>query len=149
MAFGAAAAPVVRQWGPLPAVLGGLVLIVLAVLGLVRSGAAGSVEGTPASPGSAWQRFGLFLGLTAINPATLVYFAAVTVGLGEPLREARAAAVFVAGIGLTSLLWQLIVVGTGAVLRHRVTERTRRRSRQAGSLVVAALGVGMLIGALP
>lgn len=144
--FGAVAAPVIRGWGSWPAALGGLVLIVIAGLGLWKSSRAPDAA-APAPSGSGWQRFVLFLGLTAVNPATLVYFAAITVGLSGLLDTPAAAVAFVAGVGLASVTWQLVVVGIGAALRHRITERTRRVSVLAGNLVVAGLGVAMLVGA--
>ncbi len=143
---GAAAAPVIGAWGRWPAVLGGSVLVVIAALGLWRSSRP-PADAEPAPSGSGWQRFVLFLGLTAINPATLVYFAAITVGLAGRLGAPSAAAAFVAGVGLASVSWQLVVVGAGAVLRHRITERSRRLSVLVGNLVVAGLGVAMLVGA--
>lgn len=144
--FGAAAAPVIGAWGRWPAVVGGCVLIGIAGLGVWRSSRR-PADALPAPGGSGWQRFVLFLGLTAINPATLAYFAAITVGLTGRLGTPAAAAAFVAGVGLASVTWQLVVVGTGAVLRHRITERTRRLSVLVGNLVVAGLGVAMLAGA--
>lgn len=147
VAFGAAAAPVIGGWGRWPAVLGGAVLLVIATLGLWRSSRPPADGATPPA-GSGWRRFVLFLGLTAINPATLVYFAAITVGLAGRLGTPAAAAAFVAGVGLASVSWQLVVVGTGAALRHRITERARRLSVVIGNLVVGGLGVAMLVGAL-
>ncbi len=144
--FGAAAAPVIGRGGRWPAVLGGTVLVGIAALGLWRSSRA-PADAAPAPSGSGWRRFVLFLGLTAINPATLIYFAAITVGLGGRLGTPAAAVAFVAGVGLASTAWQLVVVGTGAVLRHRITERARRLSVVVGNLVVAGLGVAMLVGA--
>jgi len=147
--FGAVAAPVIGGWGSWPAVIGGGVLVGIATLGLWRLAARPAADGPAPEPaGSGWQRFVLFLGLTAVNPATLVYFAAITVGLTGRLGTTATASAFVIGVGLASVSWQLVVVGTGAILRHRITERARRLSVLAGNLVVAGLGVAMLVGAL-
>ena len=147
--FGAGAAPVISGWGSWPAVSGGAVLVGSAALGLWRLATRPAADGPAPEPaGNGWQRFVLFLGLTAVNPATLVYFAAITVGLTGRLGTPATASAFVIGVGPAPVSWQLVVVGTGAVLRHRITERARRLSVPPGNLVAAGLGAAMLVGAL-
>jgi arginine exporter protein ArgO len=146
---GAVAAPAIARLGPWPAVVGGLVLIGIAVLGIRRAlGARVAVAGTvDSAPGPSWRRFALFLGLTAINPATLVYFAAITLGLAGLLRSPVRAALFVAGTGLASVAWQLLLVAAGALLRRRTSPRARTITAVIGNSVVAAFGAAMLISA--
>jgi threonine/homoserine/homoserine lactone efflux protein len=145
--LGAVAAPVITAWGKWPAVVGGAVLITIAALGLWRSRTRfAAVDATEAPVGTGWHRFGLFLGLTAINPATLVYFAAITVGLSDLLRSPVAAGLFVAGVGTASVSWQFLVVASGALLRGRLTPRARRVTAAVGNCIVAALGAAMLLG---
>jgi arginine exporter protein ArgO len=149
VALGAVAAPLIARLGRWPAVVGGVALIVIAVLGIRRAlGARVAETGVAeASPGPAWRRFALFLGLTAINPATLVYFAAITLGLAGLLRSPVRAALFVAGTGLASVAWQLLLVAAGALLRRRTSSRTRTATALIGNAVVAAFGAAMLISA--
>jgi len=135
--------------GSWPAVVGGVALVVIAILGIRRALAARAAETGvgEASLGPAWQRFVLFLGLTAINPATLVYFAAIALGLAGLLGSPLRAALFVAGTGLASVAWQLLLVAAGALLRRRTSPRARTITALIGNAVVAAFGAAMLISA--
>ncbi|MFZ1911975.1 MAG: hypothetical protein WAU30_06425 [Propionicimonas sp.] len=145
LAIGALAQPVIAGWGAWPQAIGGAVLILLAAVGLHRTGRQGAAAlATPAGPGAG--RFVLFLGLTALNPATLIYFAALAVGL-TVLNSPLAAVAFVVGVGLASGGWQLALVALGASLRGRTTPRTQRLTALVGNLIVATLGAIMLIGA--
>jgi arginine exporter protein ArgO len=146
--LGAVAAPAISTWGRWPALAGGTALLAIAGIGLYRalSGPDAVDSGEPPS-GTGWHRFGLFLGLTAINPATLVYFAAITVGLAHLLQSPLASGLFVAGVGTASVSWQLVVVAAGALMRGRLTPRARRLTAVIGNLIVAALGVATLISA--
>lgn len=147
VSIGAVAAPVIAGWGRVPGIIGGLALIVLAVIGIVRARPDPTAGDAPRPAGSGWQRFVLFLGLTAINPATVIYFAALTAGLAPLLQSALTAGTFVAGVGLASLSWQLGLVAAGGLLRGRTTPRARRLTTLAGNLVVAGLGVALLVTA--
>ncbi|WP_265523458.1 LysE family transporter [Oerskovia flava] len=143
---GSAAAPVVATWGPWPQVVGGAALVAIAAVGLVRSRrtAPGAARETTAGRGSSWRRYALFFGLTAINPATLVYFAAIVTGLSSITTSAEAAAAFVVGVGLASLGWQLLLVVAGAFLHGRAGPRLHAVTSLVGNGVVGVLGVSMI-----
>ena len=81
-----------------------------------------------------------FLGLTLINPLTVVYFAAFILGSGlaEDL-TAAGAAFFVAGAFLASLSWQIGLAGIGAVARHRLPQKFRIGAVVAGNLLIIAM----------
>jgi Lysine efflux permease len=102
-----------------------IVLVLLAVraiaAGLRPSGAVAHVPA--AAPG---RTYAALVGLTAVNPATLIYFAALVVGL--PDRPAgAAAAVFVAAAFTASASWQLLLAGAGAALGRLAHSRSARR----------------------
>ncbi|MGH3668602.1 MAG: hypothetical protein ACRDU7_09935, partial [Acidimicrobiia bacterium] len=64
------------------------------------------------------RTYGRFVGLTIINPTTIVYFAAVVIGLGVAKGMTAAdGALFVIGAFLASLSWQVF---------HRRRWRVRR-----------------------
>lgn len=145
---GAGLSPVIAGWTPWPRIIGGLALIALAIWNLVRARA--SVERTkldsrPLQSRSS-HRFLLFFGLTAINPATLVYFAAIVTGLSAVLDSAAGATSFVAGVAMASLSWQLLLVLVGAIVRWKTGRRFRRLTTMAGNATVLALGILMAIG---
>lgn len=143
---GGVAAPLVRAWGRWPAVVGGVVLLVVAAAGLRRGLAArpGAVPAEPARAG--WRRYAVFAGLTAVNPATVLYFAALVAAL--PAATGGGAVWFVVGVGVASFAWQAVLVVGGGLLGGRAGPRTRRATVVVGNAVVAALGVATLLRAL-
>ncbi len=129
-------------------VVSGLLLGVIALHGLWRSrGPVAEVSREEAPKGrdlaSTYTRF---LGLTLVNPATVIYFAAVVVGLGvasgmTPGQGAR----FVAGAGLASLSWQTLIAWLGASAGARLTNRARVIVSIAGYLLILGLAVAVLL----
>jgi threonine/homoserine/homoserine lactone efflux protein len=152
LSVGAAAATVVARYDPWPVVVGGVALVVIAAVGTVRASApqrTAAVDGRPeggSELSSGRRRFALFFGLTAVNPATLVYFAALAVAVA-PSTPATTGA-FVTGVGVASASWQLALVAVGATVRGRATPRTRYVTTLVGNAIVALLGVAMVIRAL-
>jgi threonine/homoserine/homoserine lactone efflux protein len=102
-----------------------VVLVLLAARTLVsglRPGAA-VADVRAAAPGRTYLAL---LGLTAVNPTTVVYFVALVVGL--PDRPAgAAAAVFVGAAFAASASWQLLVAGAGMALGRLVSAPPARR----------------------
>jgi threonine/homoserine/homoserine lactone efflux protein len=130
-----------------------LVLIALAV----RGGAAAisqhrkrqtttRADKTPISPARAYM--GL-LGITMMNPLTVIYFAALVLG-----NQTTAApdyleqAVFVLAAFAASASWQLLLAGGGALLGQALTgSRGRLVTAMASSTVISALALHLLITA--
>ncbi|MFE9450955.1 LysE family transporter [Streptomyces sp. NPDC006739] len=124
-----------------------LVLTALAVRGAVtavrryRALRAGTRPERPvAGPGRAYLAF---LGITLLNPATVVYFAALVLGTRtadtvHPLEQgAFVLAAFAASAG-----WQLLLAGGGALLGHALTgRRGRLLTALLSSAVILALAV--------
>ncbi len=142
---GRAAAPVISSWGAVPAAAGGAALLVLGLAGLCRARKAPAAARVPDS--AVRRKFFMFLALTAINPATLLYFTALAAGLAELLSSAGAAAAFVAGVGAASGTWQLGLVGAGALLRGRTAPKLHRVLDLAGHCTVTALGAAAVLSA--
>lgn len=137
-----------------------LVLGAVAVVGLVRSWRAragvpgavpdGAVPDGAGGPGavpatSASRTFAGFVALTAINPLTVVYFAAVVAGLADRLTSAPARGAFVLGIGVASAAWQVGLGAAGAALGARVRPRARTALSLAGYGVVGVLAVVLAV----
>jgi arginine exporter protein ArgO len=108
-----------------------------------RTGAATPGIGALSSPPRAY--LGL-LGLTLLNPGTIVYFAALVLG-----RQATgdggvpAGAAFTAGTFAGSASWQLLLAGSGSVLGRLLTgPRGRLATALAGSAVVLLLAANLL-----
>ena len=150
VAAGSLAGPIVRSWTPWPQILGGLAVIALGAHGLLSTRRARTPEASQAtgrfSPSG--RRFLLFVGLTALNPATLVYFAAIVTGLDPFTDSGGTAAAFTAGVGVASFAWQGLLVALGAGLQRRTGPRFRMWTAVAGHGLVVILGVALLAQAL-
>jgi arginine exporter protein ArgO len=82
------------------------------------------------------------LGLTLLNPATVVYFAALVLGRGG----AGGGVWFVLGAFLASASWQLLVAGGGSLVGRLLTgERGRLITALISSTVIAVLAVGLVV----
>ena len=95
-------------------------------------------------PGAAYL---LFVGITAVNPTTVVYFAAIVLGNQHLVSTAAEGVVFVLAAFLASASWQLLLAGGGAALGHAVTgPRGRRVTGVVSAMVIAALAVPTMLG---
>lgn len=129
---------------------GGLALAVIAVIGLRRAGRRSRPDATTMvipSRRDYLPTFARFLGLTIINPATVVYFAAFVVGLGVASRlEPAQGAMFAAGAFLASLSWQTILAAVGALAGRRLPPRVQTLAIILGNLIILAVAGAVLIG---
>jgi threonine/homoserine/homoserine lactone efflux protein len=137
------------------------VLVVIAARGLLavrrEMGASAIPVGSPAGapdPESAARHRALatylrFLGLTIVNPTTVVYFAALVVGLPALSGGAAERVVFAAGAFLASISWQSLLALVGAVVHRRLPPSARVYTSLAGNLIVLALAANILRGLIP
>lgn len=89
--------------------------------------------------------FAKFVGLTVLNPLTVVYFTALMLGHGPTsLLTAADRAWFVVGAGLASLSWQWVLAGVGAWAHTRLPANAQRWASLLGNGLVLALGVRLL-----
>ena len=88
-----------------------------------------------------------FLGLTAINPLTLVFFSALILGrgMGDVFTLVEKVS-FVLGVGLASFSWQTILAAFGATLHRNLSPRLQVLFSLSGNLVVIVLGLRVLLG---
>ena len=130
-------------------IVGGAVLVVMAVRGIrtattagpsrsreedARAGRASRLDG----PAGAWASM---MGLTLTNPATILSFTALFASIGAGTGGPGGAALVVAGVFSGSVAWWVILTGLVARLRARFTPRVVRLLNVASSLVIGAFGV--------
>ncbi|WP_042364229.1 LysE family transporter [Streptacidiphilus neutrinimicus] len=149
---GAALAPAIR---PVAGLLRGgavVVLLVLAVRGAQSAvrryrerDLARRVAETPTGPLRAYLAF---LGITLLNPMTVVYFAAlVLAGEGGGVSDRAAKALFVLAAFTASASWQLFLAGGGALLGRALTgPQGRLWTSLVSSAVIIGLAVRLLVG---
>jgi threonine/homoserine/homoserine lactone efflux protein len=99
--------------------IGALLAIGIRGLLLVTIGPR-AVPGTAVMPVRVAGTYIRFLGLTLLNPQTVVYFAALILALPDLGRGPGERAAFVAGAFLASLSWQLSLAAVSAVAHHRL-----------------------------
>jgi arginine exporter protein ArgO len=131
---------------PLRLVAGG-VLLGIALRGfagilLARDGA----EAPDEVPLAAMTTYLRFVGLTLLNPMTVIYFAALMLGLPEIGDAPGERAAFVAGAFGASLSWQLLLAGVGAVAHRRLPARFRIGVSLLGSAIIAIFAFRIGLG---
>lgn len=119
-----------------------VVLLGIAVLTLVhafRPERADTGNGTRWTPLRAWLTF---VAITAINPATVLYFAAIVLGGTVDIDGAAEGTVFVAAAFLASASWQVFVASVGTGLGSWISgPRGRRTTGVVAALAVTALAL--------
>jgi threonine/homoserine/homoserine lactone efflux protein len=141
MLFGAAASSLVAPILPATRVVAALLLGAIAVRGLVRAPA------TPAGdPGGRGSVYLMFLGLTLVNPPTVIYFVSLALALPDVSQDAATRAAFVAGAVLSSLSWQQLLAVVGGVLHGRLTPPLQRVTSIVSAVIIAGLAVRILVG---
>ena len=146
--FGAAVAGVIAPWQGALRAVSVVVLLVIATRGVASamqsrgSAAAGEV----AAPGAA-ATYLRFLGLTLINPATVIYFAALILGLPSTGRDPVARVAFVVGAFGASMAWQLTLARFAAVAHHRLPPSARLVTSVLGSVVIVVFALRIAFSA--
>ncbi|MEV4660247.1 LysE family transporter [Micromonospora sp. NPDC049301] len=137
--------------GPLR-VVAAVVLLGLAAHGLWRTWSAHRSPAAPAAPaargmGTPGRAYAALLGLTLLNPTTVLYFTALVLGRQDTADPgAVPAALFVAGVFLASASWQLLIAGGGTVVGRALTgPRGRLVTGLVSSALIAALAVAALL----
>jgi len=122
------------------------VVLVAVAAGIAWSAIRDHRAGRPGPPAgdrsmTPTRAYGTLLGITLLNPATVIYFSALVVGskaTGAP--TAGQGAVFVLGAFVASASWQLLLVAGGTVLGRALTGR---RGRLITGLVSSVLILGL------
>ncbi len=119
-----------------------VVLLGIAVLTLVhafRPERADTGNGTRWTPLRAWLTF---VAITAINPATVLYFAAIVLGGAVDIDGPAEGTVFVTAAFLASATWQVFVASVGTGLGSWISgPRGRRTTGVVAALAVTALAL--------
>lgn len=152
VAAGTALALALRPFALSLALASGGVLVALGMSGVWRVWRARPTTATPdaAQPDRRSLRlvYLQFLGLTLLNPLTVVYFAALVLGGSLGSNGTLASGLlFVLGAGLASLSWQTLLAAVGSLLGKRLPPRARLITSLVGNMVVIALGVRILVQA--
>ncbi len=129
--------------------VGGVVLLGLGLRGLVVGLRRKERDDRTAETCSAGRMFVQFLGLTIINPLTVVSFSALVLGVATGGANGTGGQIlFVAGAGLASLSWQTLLAGLGTFAGNRLPPGFQSWAVVVGNLVILALGTRIILGVL-
>ncbi|WP_448005532.1 LysE family transporter [Agromyces bauzanensis] len=137
---GAAFAPLVESHRSAFLIVSGLVILIIGVRQLVmavRRRTAETIGVEPASPIAAFLRF---VGLTAINPLTLVYFVALAGAISTHSTSWIGPVVFVVAVGASSLAWQLVLATVGSLFGRSLSARATEIIGIVASMLIVAMG---------
>jgi len=132
--------------GPLR-LIGGVVLVAIGVRGLLTLRSAHdpvAASGHERLHYPHRRTYAELLGLTLLNPATVIYFGALTIGLPF-LGGAAERLVFAAAAFLASLSWQALLAAFGSALGRGAGHRLHRPTMVIGNVVIIGLGVLILV----
>lgn len=151
--FGAALSGVIVPWLADLRVVAALALAAIGAVGLWGVWQARRATQTGPDPAPSPARTGpgkrdtyaRFLGLTLLNPVTVIYFAALMVALPAIGTAPAERLAFAAGAFAASVSWQSLLAVVGAVLHRRMSPTGRSVLSAVGYLIV--LGFAVRIGA--
>jgi threonine/homoserine/homoserine lactone efflux protein len=119
---------------------GAVVLAAVAVHGLVTMWRHRGQQARVPTP-TAGAHYARFLSMTAVNPLTIVSFAAVAGALS--LRDVDTGAAFAIGVGAASAGWHLALSAAAGGVGPRLTARVRTALGVAGRIAVLAIAVSL------
>lgn len=119
------------------------VLLAVAVLSLRRPAA------TDEPRNSATHRtYATVLGLTLLNPATVVYFASLAIGLPAVSSDLAARIVFAVAVATASLSWQWALAAAGSALHGRMPPRLSYATNVLSAVIIGGLALKIASDAL-
>jgi arginine exporter protein ArgO len=128
-------------------ILSVVVLVAIAVrgfLGLSGRRSTGTVGEAP--PRSLRRTYLTILGLTIVNPMTVIYFTALILGLPALGEGAAEKGAFVAGAFLASLSWQSLLAGGGSIFHKRLPPRLQVALSLVGNLIILGFALNIALG---
>jgi threonine/homoserine/homoserine lactone efflux protein len=144
---GAALAQVIDSAGDAFRIASGIVLVAIALVGLRKANKpVEQVDVAMPNRSALTRTYARFLGLTVINPTTIIYFAAVVVGLGVASGlTAVGGVLFCAGAFVASLSWQTLLAFTGASAGRRMSPQVQAVAMVVGNLLIFGLAVAIIL----
>ena len=130
--------------------LGGLVLSGIGCVGLWQGWRRSGQSKRTAEACAPLRTYAQFVGITIINPLTVVYFTAFIIGRDAAAARFSLAAnlLFILGVGLSSLSWQTLLAALGGIAGNRLSPRFQLLTTVLGNLLVVALGLRILWSAI-
>ncbi|MGB3715497.1 MAG: LysE family transporter [Candidatus Promineifilaceae bacterium] len=146
---GAALASLIAPYALILKVISALILLIVGGYGIWRARSANpghEIDQEQEKERGLPSTYARFIGLTLLNPITIVYFAALILArdAGTTMTSSERL-LFVLGVGLASLSWQTLLASTGALAKRYLSPRFQLFASVFGNLLVMALGVRIAI----
>lgn len=145
---GAAFAPLVESHRGLFLLTSGVVILAIGVRQLVMAVRRRTAEATGGASMPPLSTFLKFVGLTAINPLTLVYFVALAGAITTHSTSWMGPVVFVVAVGASSLAWQLVLATVGSLFGRSLSAGATEVIGIVASILIVALGCMVAVGGL-
>lgn len=129
-------------------VASGALVLAIGIWQLARTLRRDQMTVSDAGRASAAATFARFVGLTAINPLTLVYFVALGAAVATATSLPAGPFAFVVAVGVSSLAWQLLLAGIGAFSGRLMGPTATRVVGVMASVVIAILGAIVIVSGL-
>ena len=142
---GTALAELLVPIAPWLRVFSGLLLLGMGIWGLWKGLKHANRDNKTAEVCGAVRMFGQFLGITIVNPLTIVYFVALILGSASTALTLAARTIFIVGVGVASLSWQTLLAGIGVLGHNQLSPRFQVLAIILGNLVVILLGLRILV----
>ncbi len=126
-------------------IISGLLLLGMGIWGLWKGLKRANKNRQTAEICGATRMFGQFLGITIVNPLTIVYFAALILGSSPTALTLTNRVAFIAGVGVASLSWQTLLAWLGSIGRQRLSPHFQVFAIIIGNVVVILLGLRILV----
>ena len=157
MVGGTAIAPLLAPFSAPLRVAAIVVLLYIGGRGLLHAWRERPAAGAPGASSTAGTASGAgvpatyvrFVGLTLLNPSTIVYFAALVLALPSLDAEPLSRPAFVVGAFVASLSWQTVLAGVGAIAHHRLPARFQVGISLLGNLMICGFAVALARSLLP
>jgi arginine exporter protein ArgO len=144
---GAAVAGMLEPLAPELRALSAVVLMAIGIRGLVLLRARRNGRTTLRElPPSLIRTYATFVALTVINPMTVVYFAALILGLPAIGSGPVDKVAFIVGALLASGSWQTLLAVVGSLFHQRLSDRLRVGVTVAGNLIILGFALNIARG---
>lgn len=145
---GALFAPLVEGHTTLFLLISGSLIVIIGIRQLLLSLRRRSTEAADVEVATPWATFVRFVGLTAINPLTLLYFVALAGAVTTRSGTWVGPVVFVIAAGLSSWCWQLLLAALGSASGRGFGPTATEAIGILASLIIVVLGGAIMASAL-
>jgi arginine exporter protein ArgO len=92
------------------------------------------------------QTYGMFLGLTLLNPVTVTYFTTLILGMQSFSSSSANVILFISGTFIASFSWQSFLASISGLVHKHISAKLQLTTFMVGNFVIIGFGVAILLG---